>query len=153
MVDGIKVNKTWYATINIKRGCSWVEIYMESFEEQEEYDENNNESNDQVPLLNLSMRIETTQEASYWSNHMILQISALLFGLFVVAEVIGAFISGSLSLLGDASAMTVDVLTYLANLYAEHLKYSNYHSPRMRSTIFDIIIPLSAVGTLLGVTL
>jgi Co/Zn/Cd efflux system component len=86
------------------------------------------------------------------SNHGILRLSAILFALFVIAEVIGALASGSLSLLGDASAMAIDVLTYLANLYAEHLKYTNYHSPRFRRIVFDILVPAIAVATLLGVT-
>ena len=45
------------------------------------------------------------------SNKMILSVSAISFLLFVIAEFIGAFASNSLSLLGDAGAMSIDVLT------------------------------------------
>lgn len=86
------------------------------------------------------------------SNHLILKLSALLFALFVLAEIIGAFLSGSLSLLGDASAMTVDVATYLANLYAEMLKSRRAEISSEMQWLLDIGVPLFAVGTLLGVT-
>ena len=55
-------------------------------------------------------------------NQLVLQLIALLFLLFVVAEVVGAIIRNSLSLASDASAMSVDVLSYFANMYAEHYK-------------------------------
>ncbi len=42
------------------------------------------------------------------TNKQILLYSIILFGTFVSAEVIGALLSGSLSLLGDASAMSVN---------------------------------------------
>ena len=45
------------------------------------------------------------------SNRMILWVSAITFLLFVVAEIIGALAGNSLSLLGDAAAMSVDVFT------------------------------------------
>lgn len=102
---------------------------------------------------NTSPRIELHRSSSASiSNRSILRLSALLFAGFVLAETIGALVSGSLSLLGDALAMGVDVLTYLANLYAEQLKYSNYHSPQFRRIVFDIVVPATAVVTLLGVT-
>ena len=44
-------------------------------------------------------------------NQSILLITCILFGIFVIAEIIGAFASGSLALLGDAAAMSVDVFT------------------------------------------
>lgn len=44
-------------------------------------------------------------------NNTILTISAISFLLFVIAEFIGAFASNSLSLLGDAGAMSIDVFT------------------------------------------
>ena len=44
-------------------------------------------------------------------NYKILFFTAMSFLFFVIAEIIGAFASGSLSLLGDAGAMSVDVFT------------------------------------------
>jgi len=44
-------------------------------------------------------------------NYKILFFTAISFLLFVIAEIIGALASGSLSLLGDAGAMSVDVFT------------------------------------------
>ena len=44
-------------------------------------------------------------------NQRILIFTCTVFFLFVIAEVFGAFTSGSLSLLGDAGAMSVDVFT------------------------------------------
>ena len=52
-----------------------------------------------------------------FANLRVLKITALSFFLFVVAEVIGAFISNSLSLLGDASAMSMDVSTYVISIF------------------------------------
>ena len=58
-------------------------------------------------------------------NQIILQVVTVLFFLFVIGEIIGAVISNSLSLIGDASAMSIDVISYLANMYAEHYKGNN----------------------------
>ena len=44
-------------------------------------------------------------------NYKILLFTAASFLLFVIGEIIGALVSGSLSLLGDAGAMSVDVFT------------------------------------------
>ena len=56
------------------------------------------------------------------SNKRLLQVLSLSFFLFVVAEIVGAIYSESLSLLGDAAAMSVDVVSYFTNMYAEHVK-------------------------------
>ena len=45
------------------------------------------------------------------SNVQILWISVILFTSFVIAEIIAAYVSNSLALLGDAAAMSVDVFT------------------------------------------
>jgi Co/Zn/Cd efflux system component len=45
------------------------------------------------------------------TNRRLLWVSAITFFLFVVAELLGAIISNSLSLLGDAAAMSVDVFS------------------------------------------
>jgi Co/Zn/Cd efflux system component len=47
------------------------------------------------------------------TNKFVLWVSALSFSAFVCAEIIGALASNSLSLLGDASAMSVDVFTVM----------------------------------------
>lgn len=45
------------------------------------------------------------------SNQVLLRVAAFSFLVFVLAEVVGALASNSLSLLGDAAAMSVDVFT------------------------------------------
>lgn len=45
------------------------------------------------------------------SNQFLLGVAAFSFLAFVIAEVIGALAGNSLSLLGDAAAMSVDVFT------------------------------------------
>lgn len=44
-----------------------------------------------------------------YDNHVVLAVTCVCFGLFAVSELIGALVSNSLSLLGDAGAMLVDV--------------------------------------------
>jgi Co/Zn/Cd efflux system component len=53
-----------------------------------------------------SQREQRTQ-----NNVKILIIMCTLFAIFVAAEVLGSIASNSLSLLGDAAAMSVDVFT------------------------------------------
>jgi hypothetical protein len=57
--------------------------------------------------------------ASKLTNHQVLVITTVLFAAFCAAEVIGALAGNSLALLGDASAMMVDVLTVYLNLTLE----------------------------------
>ncbi len=45
------------------------------------------------------------------TNQQVLIVTTILFGGFVAAEIVGALASNSLSLLGDAAAMMVDVFT------------------------------------------
>ena len=45
------------------------------------------------------------------NNVQVLWISIILFSGFVLLEIIAAYVSNSLSLLGDAAAMSVDVFT------------------------------------------
>lgn len=89
------------------------------------------------------------------SNYRVLQITTSLFLLFVCAEFLGAYSSNSLSLLGDASAMSVDVLSYLCNMYAETRKLAsglNRISERERFML-SIGIPLLSIILLLSVCL
>lgn len=59
-------------------------------------------------------------ETQVLENYKILFFTAVSFALFVVAEIIGALVSGSLSLLGDAAAMSVDVFTVSFSLVIFH---------------------------------
>lgn len=45
------------------------------------------------------------------TNQTVLTVTTVLFAAFVIGEVIGALAGNSLSLLGDAAAMSVDVIT------------------------------------------
>ena len=47
---------------------------------------------------------------SPFSNQTVLSITCISFSLFVIAEAIGAIAGNSWSLLGDAAAMSVDVV-------------------------------------------
>ncbi len=57
------------------------------------------------------------------TNRLILKVSFCSFLAFVIAEIIGALASNSLSLLGDAAAMSVDVFSVrqIYNLYHAHV--------------------------------
>ena len=69
---------------------------------------------------------------------------------------IGALKSNSLSLLGDAIAMSVDVFSYITNLFAESSKdyhyQSNSRSSEFKRIATEIAIPSFSVVCLLGVT-
>ena len=83
---------------------------------------NNNNDSVETPLL-IDNNMESQQFTKLQSvdhediqtrvleNYKILFFTAISFLLFVIAEIIGALASGSLSLLGDAGAMSVDVFT------------------------------------------
>eukprot|EP01031_Cornospumella_fuschlensis_P035254 gene35254-42709_t len=96
---------------------------------------------------------DTSAPASKFSmsNFNILLIVAILFGLFVVGEIIGALASNSLSLLGDAVAMGIDVFTYIMNMYAEHLKNVYGKLRAQTRKILDIYIPVFSVLALVSV--
>lgn len=85
------------------------------------------------------------------TNHALLRIACFSFGIFVIAVIIGALESGALSLLGDGAAMGVDVITYLANMYAEHKRQHGSISNQTK-WIFRVIIPSFALCSLLAVT-
>ena len=50
------------------------------------------------------------------NNQRILGVTMVTFALFVIAEVIGALAANSLSLMGDAAAMSIDVITVSLSL-------------------------------------
>lgn len=60
---------------------------------------------------NDALEQKVRKDKRHRKNQRILIFTTAAFFLFVVAEIVGALISGSLSLLGDAGAMSVDVFT------------------------------------------
>jgi Co/Zn/Cd efflux system component len=79
------------------------------------------------------------------------------FLLFVVGEVIGAVAGNSWSLLGDAAAMSVDVVSYFTNMVAEKIKSSRGIGGGDLSVttqmLLEVVIPLFSVILLIGVTI
>eukprot|EP00607_Mallomonas_marina_P010207 CAMPEP_0182422336 /NCGR_PEP_ID=MMETSP1167-20130531/7988_1 /TAXON_ID=2988 /ORGANISM="Mallomonas Sp, Strain CCMP3275" /LENGTH=277 /DNA_ID=CAMNT_0024600303 /DNA_START=282 /DNA_END=1115 /DNA_ORIENTATION=+ len=86
------------------------------------------------------------------SNSRVLVVFAASFLVFTIAELVGAVISSSLSLLGDAAAMSVDVFAYLCNLYAENLRSKYGHVSQNMSMLLEVGIPSLSVSLLLAVT-
>eukprot|EP01036_Dinobryon_divergens_P025534 gene25534-34091_t len=86
------------------------------------------------------------------NNQRTLMITTIGFALFVCAEIIGALASNSLSLLGDAAAMSVDVFTYFTNMYAEWLKSKGEKLSSRTKIILEVGIPCFSICALLGVT-
>ena len=89
----------------------------------------------------------------YQSNLKILVVTTTLFMAFVFAEIIGALASNSLSLLGDAAAMSVDVFTYGSNMYAERLKSQGRGESERDRMILEVYVPMFSISALLGVTI
>lgn len=90
---------------------------------------------------------------SPFSNQTVLSITCISFSLFVIAEVIGAISANSWSLLGDAAAMSVDVISYFTNMCAERIKSGGGAiSPRMQMSL-EVHIPLFSVTLLVAVTI
>lgn len=88
-----------------------------------------------------------------WNNQTVLAVTCASFALFVAAEIIGALASGSLSLLGDSAAMSVDVFTYFTNMYAERVKSRTGGFVDHRTRILlEVAIPTFSVSALIGVT-
>ena len=94
------------------------------------------------------------QLSSDWTNQTVLSVTCASFLLFVVAEVIGAIAGHSWSLLGDAAAMSVDVVSYFTNMVAERIKSKNEGdiSPKTQ-LILEVAIPSFSVIALIGVTI
>lgn len=89
------------------------------------------------------------------SNQSVLMVTAVSFALFVISEIIGALASNSLSLLGDAAAMSVDVFTYFANMYAERVKAKSKDGVIDPTTkfIIEVIVPFVSLSALIGVSI
>mmetsp|Transcript_19861 Transcript_19861/g.28552 ORF Transcript_19861/g.28552 Transcript_19861/m.28552 type:complete len:308 (+) Transcript_19861:60-983(+) len=86
------------------------------------------------------------------SNQFLLRVAAFSFLLFVVAEIIGALASNSLSLLGDAGAMSVDVFTYFCNMYSEHVKATRGSVDNTTRFVLEVGVPTFSITALLAVT-
>ena len=85
------------------------------------YIENGNSSSSKGEESNI-IELEMGKSRSR-KNQEILIFTCTAFFLFAMAEVVGAYVSNSLSLLGDAGAMSIDVFTVIhgmSNLYYNH---------------------------------
>lgn len=60
---------------------------------------------------NDALEQKARKDSRHIKNQRILIFTTTAFFLFLIAEIIGALLSGSLSLLGDAGAMSVDIFT------------------------------------------
>ena len=92
----------------------------------------------------------------YWgryNNYNILKMTTIAFTLFVIFEIAGGLLSGSLALVEDAIAMSLDVVTYLLNIYAEGLKLSDTELSRREAFLVHTAIPLASVAALLALCL
>ena len=104
-------------------------------------------------MLCINKGSDISPEDSKVSNQCVLAITCAAFALFVIAEIIGALAGHSLSLLGDAAAMSVDVFSYLANMYAEYLKDSGHEITPRQKVIIEVLVPSFSVCALIGVTI
>mmetsp|Transcript_8414 Transcript_8414/g.10967 ORF Transcript_8414/g.10967 Transcript_8414/m.10967 type:complete len:285 (-) Transcript_8414:49-903(-) len=84
------------------------------------------------------------------SNQTLLMFAAVSFLTFSIAEVFGALVSNSLSLLGDAATMIVDAMTYGLNMYAEYRKPQVSAIEAMR---YELYAPLFSVVVLFGISI
>jgi cation diffusion facilitator family transporter len=97
---------------------------------------------------------EEAPPISTYSNQTVLMITCGSFLVFVIAEIIGAIAGNSWSLLGDAAAMSIDVISYFTNMVAERIKSKNDGniSP-FTQIILEVVIPGFSVTALIGVTI
>jgi Co/Zn/Cd efflux system component len=107
-----------------------------------------------APMRN-AKRDEPEEENSWgFTNQTVLTVATASFLLIVISETIGAFAANSWSLLGDAVAMSVDVMSYFCNMVAERIKNANggVISPQSQM-ILEVTIPATSVSMLIGVTI
>eukprot|EP01035_Chromulina_nebulosa_P020436 gene20436-26518_t len=106
-------------------------------------------------IENQSINVDNTDVKgnNEYSNQFVLAVTCASFGMFVAAEIIGALASNSLSLLGDASAMSVDVFTYFTNMWAERIKSRDGGIDERTRLILEVAIPSFSVTALIGVTI
>ena len=86
------------------------------------------------------------------SNQKVLKVVMVLFALFVCGEIVAALLSHSLSLLGDAGAMSVDVFSYGTNMLAEKIKARDGNLSKQQRFLLEVAVPSFSVLSLLGVT-
>ena len=86
-------------------------------------------------------------------NIFVLKVTAGLFIVLVIAEFIGAFVSHALSLLGDATAMCVSIISFLVNIYIEEYKLENEELDEQTLWVVDILIPFLTIFPLIGVSI
>jgi len=117
------------------------------------------DSKDQVILLLQPRFLDGTKDGGDMrpatkgpSNQTVLMVTCASFFCFVVAEIVGALAGNSLSLLGDAAAMSVDVFSYFANMWAERIKSRGGVMDRRTRMILEVYIPSFSICLLLGVT-
>lgn len=87
-----------------------------------------------------------------FTNQNLLEMSMLLFFVFAMAEIFGAITSNSLSLLGDAASMSVDVCSYGCNIYGEWAKNNNWRATVRSRLVLEVAIPSISAIALLAVT-
>lgn len=103
----------------------------------------------EVPLT----AADDDQLSPKYSNKFLLLLTAILFGLFVIGQTIGAIMSNSLALLGDSAAMSVDVVAYFANWYGEDMKDRGLELSSKDRRLIKIYLPLLSVTLLFGVNI
>lgn len=90
------------------------------------------------------------------SNEYVLNIAFLSFAGFTALQFFFAILANSQSMMADCAAMSVDVISYLVNFWAERLKHGS--SPltmqqlRLKRLYLELIPPLVSVITLVTVT-
>jgi Co/Zn/Cd efflux system component len=113
-----------------------------------------------TPLLKIAgsgdqeHKTEETSEGKKWNvtNLLVLKVTCASFLIFVLGEIAGAIIGKSWSLLGDAAAMSVDVMTYFTNMLAERIKAREGVVSLPTKMILEVYVPSFSVCALLGVT-
>jgi Co/Zn/Cd efflux system component len=126
------------------------EIRVDSIPEIDQDVESESESNKERDALAKEKKERLKQ------NTKILLITTIAFTLFVIAEIIGALVSNSISLLGDAMAMSVDVVTYLSNIYAERVKSKSVDGKSLdlqAQIVIDVIVPIFSAFALIGISI
>lgn len=95
---------------------------------------------------------ECSWEWPVLSNEFVLVLSISLFLVFAIAELFGALVSDSLSLLGDSICMFVDVTSYICSTYVEWYKQRSGRVTFGSRIFTEIIVPTLSVLSLLAVT-
>ena len=96
---------------------------------------------------------QESEQDSFWpryDNYNILKMTTIAFSLFVIFETAGGLLSNSISLLEDAVAMSLDVVTYMLNIYAEGLKLQNRELSEREALLVQTVIPVSSVIMLIA---